>query len=617
FMQDGCEDDNPAVNITLTEAQIDAVVLQEMARQNMVGIVVGVVQNGEIIHTKAYGHDDLLRSQPLTTGSVFNWASISKTLTAVAAFKAIQENKMALTDEVYQYVDGWSGTGNKGNITIEHLLTHRSGIVHYGRDEDGNTICNPNYAAYTSNNAWNATQSVNVFKNCDLGSAPNTEYNYTTFGYNLLGAAIEGAVGQAYEAYVDDVVADVAGMSSLSAFFDGRGGFDMDCNRILVPDTEGRTEYKLPGGGWSSNILDLTRFMKGLINNQFITSLSLWIKAIPGNESTGYRYGVFTSTWDDEFYVNHGGDNDEVEAYMGFFPSHGNGVCYMINGDSYPEKDQLAKRIFNLMGYSLSINNKPVDECGSTDDCGDRMAAVWRDNGQANNIVLRRGLTTDEFNKEWNFLLDAGYYLADMETYVSNFVRKWDGIFKKGTMRSALWRGWSTDDFRDKWEEMADQGLRLIDLETYTVNGERKWAGAFIESNEPYAMWRNFTSSAFSDKHFEMAEQGYKLIDVETYVDGTTRKWAGIWLGSGSNLLNRNYSEADFKDLQQTRESNDYRLIDIETYTIGSYRKWAGVWEATPQDEHFRTDKKMCDLINNYHDGFKADGKELLDLERY
>ena len=110
---------------------MDAAVFDQMSKQEIYGCAVGVVQNGNIVHVKAYGHDDRLRKKSITTSTVFRWASISKPLTAVAAFKAIENNSMALGDNITKYVSYWPNTGNKANLTIKNLLNHRGGVNQY------------------------------------------------------------------------------------------------------------------------------------------------------------------------------------------------------------------------------------------------------------------------------------------------------------------------------------------------------------------------------------------------------------------------------------------------------------------------------------------------------
>lgn len=615
--QDSCEDDNPAVDVTLSTAVIDQVVHEEMARQNIVGMVVGVVQNGEIVHLGAYGHEDLERTDPMRLTDKFIWASISKPLTAIAAFKAINAGHLSLDDRASQHVSNWPSTGQKGDITIRQLLTNRSGLVHHGKDHNDDNICNPRYGRYSANNNFSAEECVDVFKDCDLGSAPGQLYRYSTFGFNLVGAAIEGATGIPYENYVLDMVSTVPEMASLDPYFDGRGGFIMDCNRRLAEAEVGKQEDRLPGGGWASTIEGMAGFMKGLINNSFTSSIQLWLQSVNGDDT--YRYGINAEVLGGEFFVHHSGNNAESKSFMGFFPMHGNGVCYMTNASTYLEANAVALRILNLMGYNLSVKTTPVDlpfYCESPNsNCGHQMAALWRDNNAADSITIRRGLKSTQFTREIEFLSDAGYQLVDCETYMDGTVRKWDGIFRKSDRDTRLFQGLSTSDLTTWIETMRQQGKVLIDIETYTSGADRRWVALFRQGGGDRAIWYDLSRSSFEDKVEEMNAENIKLIDVETYKSGAVRKWAGIWLGNGTSEFISDENETAFLQMNQTTPNT--ALLDIETYMNGANRRWAGVLETSTQADNLVVDEDMCPLLRDFHEPFKGEGKELLDLEKY
>ncbi len=594
---------------------VDAVVKDEMARQDLIGVVVGVVQNGNVTHVKAYGHVDENRTKVMTNSMVMRWASISKMVTSVAAFKAIESKKVALTDKVTKYVNYWPTTGSKKDITLDQLLSHRSGIVHYGNDENGIKICNYKQGAYNSNKNFNAEQCVNVFKDCDLAFTPGNQYMYTTFGFNLAGAMIEEATNKPYEVYVKENIADKAGMPSFTGYSSDIGGIGKDCNTFLNKDTEGDVEWKIPGGGWASNITDMTNFLKGMCNGIYLTNMSAMWASVPGNGS--YCYGVTKESTGGKTHISHGGAHDDVQTYLGFFPNDKTGVCVMINNGDWAKADRLGKLIENALGYKWIISNLPIDYCGSNNDCGQDMVGVWRKTDKASEVLVRRGYKTDAFHDEWVTLLAAGFYPDDIETWMDGTVRKWDGIFKKSSKKSAMIRDYSTDGFHDKWVELSKQGLRLIDVETYLDGTVRKWAGTFLESNETYYLFRDMSIDGMHDKYTEMNNKNIKLIDVECYYSGTVQKWAGVWKGNGTVLLNRNYKEDDFTNLRNEREKSGYKLIDAETYVDFTVRKWAGIWEKADGDEHFRYDKKMCDWVNTYHNIYKPSGYELIDIEKY
>ena len=117
------------VALAQTPAQIDAIVLDQMARQNIIGMAVGIVRDGRIYYARGYGYEDLAHTIPVTTNTIFRWGSISKTLTATAALRLAEENPdFNLNDKVTEHVSYWPQHGNKGNIRIKHLLSNRSGI---------------------------------------------------------------------------------------------------------------------------------------------------------------------------------------------------------------------------------------------------------------------------------------------------------------------------------------------------------------------------------------------------------------------------------------------------------------------------------------------------------
>jgi CubicO group peptidase (beta-lactamase class C family) len=584
-------------------------VQQEMALQEIVGCAVGVVRNGVIVHVKGYGYLDIEQTKPVTENTIFRWASISKPITAVAALKAIEDGKLKFSDKVKDKVSYWPTDGNKGNITVEHLLNNRGGIAQYS--EGGN--CNYKTSNYTAKNSFNAQQSVNVFKDCSLVNTPGSAYNYSSFGFNLLGAVVEEATDVPYVDYVQKHIANVAGMSNLKAYANDPGGFDKNCSNELKKVTEGNVEYKLPGGGWSSGIYDLTRFMQGLITGKFLKNTSALWKPVANNN--GYGFGVMYNTRFNKTQVFHGGTHDDVRTFMGFFPSDKNGVCVIINGGKYVDRVRLYQKIQNASGYTWSESPLSLDFNDGKTTCGDRMMSVWRKTNKTD-VILRNGYTKDNFYKAWSDLIKLGYHCSDFETYMEGSSRKWSGTFKKGASGSAMWRDFDYNGFKTKWDEMNGKGYRLIDIETYVDGSSRKWAGLFIKGSGPYALYRGLNTNDFGTQNKNVSSKGYKLVDIEAYTENNVLKWAGVWQGSGSYLLNRNYDTTPFTDLRSQRNSSGYKLVNVESYMVGSTRKWAGIWEKSSATELFQFNTQ-CGRFIASHNSYKETGYELIDLEKY
>lgn len=313
-----------------TALQIDTVVLDEMARQNIVGMAVGIVKNGNIYYAKGYGHADLARKMPITTNTIFRWGSISKTLTATAALKLAEENPaFSLNDRVTEHVSYWPRYGNKGDIRLRHLLSNRSGIIHYTSRKNCYENHSPGYSRSKHvSKYYNAKQGVDVFRNQKLCFDPGTSYKYSTFGYSLLGSAIEGGTGSSYAAWVRDMIKRPLGMYSLRQATGMRKGFDQE-HQILRRIFAGNSAWKLPGGGWESSILDLAKFANALLQGSLLNDTSrLWTN-VTGNLSYGYgiNHGFNKSQ------VWHEGKHDNSRALMYLYPRSADrlGIVLMIN----------------------------------------------------------------------------------------------------------------------------------------------------------------------------------------------------------------------------------------------------------------------------------------------
>jgi CubicO group peptidase (beta-lactamase class C family) len=592
-----------------TVADIDKIVLDEMAECYYIGCAVAVVKDGRIIHQKGYGHLNELRTQPVTTSTVFRWASISKTLTAAAAWRLIENNKLTLNTTAASVVPYWPTAGNKDNITVAQLMQHRSGINHYTNYDKGK---------YLSWAFFNAEQSVNVFKSAPLDFTPGTQNQYTTFGYNLLGAVVDKASVNGYLTYITNNILVPNGLTSISWLAGGHEGYELTCEGGLKRQTEGNTVWKLPGGGWSSNIVDLAKYMQALMENKILTNTSQMWQPVPNNSS--YCYGLKNETVGGETRVSHGGANDEISTEMAFYPSSGLGVVVMINGDAYCDAENLAKRIEKFYGKRVSPDengNKNI-LCGTGASCNgsgnDRLIGVWRPD--AGETIWRRRMGQDQFAAEWKWLdAEPGYDLIDIETYLVDGVRYWDGIFKKQNKGTALWRNFSQEAFHDKWVEMSNNGYRLIDVETYEDNGNRLWAGVFEAGSGKYALFRNYGTNDFINKHHDLQNDGQQLIDIEVFKDDDGNlKWSGVWREGAASRFFQGKTISEFNTLIKEQANEGYRLKDVETWLEGSARKWAGVFDAYPKACAFQNDRSYCQLATD-DSGFSP--QHLMDMEIY
>ena len=111
-----------------TASQIDAVVSKAFAADQP-GAAVIVVKDGQVVYRKAVGMASLELGVPLQPDMVFRLGSITKQFTAAAVMLLVEQGKLGLKDPIDKYLPGYPMQGHV--ITVEHLLTHTSGIQSY------------------------------------------------------------------------------------------------------------------------------------------------------------------------------------------------------------------------------------------------------------------------------------------------------------------------------------------------------------------------------------------------------------------------------------------------------------------------------------------------------
>jgi len=641
---------------------IDAAIKEQMIMQNLPGLAVGVFKNGKIIHLKGYGYTNIVDKKEINNQTVMHWASVSKSVTALAALQLQQDPSAnySITDLVskhcsywpqsvnYRAIDGTTGTDSRHRqVTVQNALLNRSGINHYGNGRNGDsTLVNGKFVRFANNsgytvddNEFNGSSSVGVFNNSVLDYAPGANYSYTTYGFNLVGATVEEASPNGYVDWIMKNVADVAGMNSLRVANrkDSQGkdieteGHDMPSDGILKIVKVGDKESVLPGGGWESNICDFTKYAIGLASGQFLDQSkdSLWDASnrtrfvdSNGNTTNFYSYGVRYLGSGANLSVWHGGKHNNLRSNMHFFPSDTTGIV-LIAPVEYADLPLLTRYIYQSISERTTLYNNltqtPTDKCRVDMKSGnDRFNAVWRKTNK--DVIIRTGRPNDEFYEEAERLRSKGYHCKDFEPFLHNGKLYWDGVFQKGIAPTKMWRNANKEAFVAKSKEMKEQGYRLYDVETYlNENGKRLWAGIFRKTNDGYSVRLDRTTEEFAEVRESENANGKKLIDVEVYLKDNKLFWSGVFTDGSPNLLNRNYKVDDFNDLVDQRQNEGYKLIDVEHYQITSngrseYRV-AGIWEKSTQTEKRRSFNDFCEIMD-FHESFSNSGYELIDWNR-
>jgi D-alanyl-D-alanine-carboxypeptidase/D-alanyl-D-alanine-endopeptidase len=186
--------------------EIDAIVREFTKRENIPGAAWGVVIDGNLVHVGTTGVRELKTKSPVTADTVFRIASMTKSFTAMAIMKLRDEGKLALDDPAERYVpelkDLTYPTSDSPRITIRHLLSHGEG--------------------FPEDNPWGDQQlaaseeefSAMLRRGIPFSNAPGVAYEYSNYGFAILGRVVQNVSKMPYRQYVETHVLKPPGMSS-------------------------------------------------------------------------------------------------------------------------------------------------------------------------------------------------------------------------------------------------------------------------------------------------------------------------------------------------------------------------------------------------------------------
>jgi len=199
-------------------------------RANMPGAVMGIIIDGELVWVKATGVRETTDKAPVTPDTVFRIASMTKSFTAMSILKLRDEGKLSLDDPVSRYIPALADlpypTKDSPAITIRHLLTHSEG--------------------FPEDNPWGDRQLAQtdetvrewIRAGIPFSTPPGTAFEYSNYGFGLLGQVVTRAAGKPYADYVRDNILRPLGMNSST--------FDMSA----VPKDRIALGYRFEDDGW-------------------------------------------------------------------------------------------------------------------------------------------------------------------------------------------------------------------------------------------------------------------------------------------------------------------------------------------------------------------------------
>ena len=269
------------------------------------GASVIVIKEGRTLLRKGYGMADMELGVKVEPDMVFRLGSITKQFTAVSILMLAEQGKLSLSDDVTKFFPDFPTKGR--TITVEHLLTHTSGIK-----------------SYTSIPAWlsmwrkdmTVAELIDLFKNEPADFEPGVQWSYNNSGYILLGAIIEKLSGMTYEQFLQKNIFDPLGMKHT---------FYGSATRLIPRRVPGYTLTKdglhnaeylsmtqpYAAGSLLSNVDDMALWDAALYTDKLVKQPSLqraWTPyVLKDGTPTGYGFGWSKFQYEGRTLIEHGG----------------------------------------------------------------------------------------------------------------------------------------------------------------------------------------------------------------------------------------------------------------------------------------------------------------------
>ena len=179
--------------------KVDDYIRAEMQAQQIPGVSLAVIRNGEIVLARGYGLANVEHQVPVKPETIFQSGSMGKQFTATAVMMLVEEGKLSLDDKITKYFP--DGPSAWRDITVRHLLTHTSGMTDYPDDFD-------------LRRDYTEDELVQRVKTIPLAFQPGEKWSYSNLAYLMLGVLIHKVSGKFYGDFLQERVFKPLDMST-------------------------------------------------------------------------------------------------------------------------------------------------------------------------------------------------------------------------------------------------------------------------------------------------------------------------------------------------------------------------------------------------------------------
>jgi CubicO group peptidase (beta-lactamase class C family) len=319
-------------------AAIDAL-FKTAVKPSEPGLAVIVVRKGQVLHRAGYGLAHVELGVAATPEHVFRVGSVTKQFTSAVIMVLADEGLLAVSDPITKFLPDYPTQGK--TITVEHLLTHTSGIQSYTDMPKWRSMLRQDLSL---------TQLIDVFKGEPMQFDPGARWRYNNSGYILLGAIIEKVTGKKYADVVRERIFQPLGMADTryddtDAVISRRAaGYARTAAGLVNAQYLSMTQ-PYAAGALVSTVDDLAKWEAGLAAGKIVKAAALEKMfanyPLASGSPSGYAYGWQIGSYEGRPVQEHGGGIPGFRAHVLRIPSDGVYVAVLSNMAA-PEPDPQA-----------------------------------------------------------------------------------------------------------------------------------------------------------------------------------------------------------------------------------------------------------------------------------
>lgn len=305
---------------------------------------VAIAQDGEIIYKRALGYADYENKRKNNTETAFRIGSISKAFTATMIMQAVDEGKIKTEQTIGNY---FPSVKNANKITIDMLLSHRSGIYNFTQD-----------STYLTWNTQPKTEKelVKIIADYPSEFEPGTKFSYSNSNYVLLSFILEKLYRKSYAEVLNQKIIRPLGLNR--TFFGKKinpannEAYSYHYTGKWEKSSETDMSIPLGAGGIVSTPTDLILFIEALFNGKLVSNESLEKMETLRD---AYGYGLFYMPFYNKEGLGHTGGIDDFSSSLGYFKKDKIAIAITSNGSDFNDNDIAIAMLSAVFGKEFSV----------------------------------------------------------------------------------------------------------------------------------------------------------------------------------------------------------------------------------------------------------------------